>query len=60
MRKQDSLENIIMLEKLEDSRKRGRPNMKQMDSRREAIGISLQELSRATEDRDAVDRALWT
>ena len=28
MRKQDSFENIIMLDKLEDSRKRGRLDMK--------------------------------
>ena len=55
MRRQDSLEKTIMLGKVEGSRKRGRPNMRWIDSIEEAIGMSLQELSRAVED-----RTLWT
>ena len=41
MRKQDSLEKAIMLGKVEGSRKRGRPNMRWIDSvkhRRESTG----------------------
>ena len=47
MRRQDSLEKTIMLGKVEGSRKRGRPNMRWIDSIKEAIGMSLQELNRA-------------
>ena len=32
LRRQDSLEKTIMLEKVEVSRKRGRPNMRRIDS----------------------------
>ena len=53
IRRQDSLENTIMLGKVEGSRKR-RPNMRWIDSIKEAIGMSLEELSRAVED-----RTLW-
>ena len=55
MRRQDSLEKTIMLGKVEGSRKRGRANMRWIDPIKEAIGLSLQELSRAVED-----RTLWT
>ena len=41
MRWQDSLEKTIMLGKIEGSRKRGRPNMRWIDSVKEAIGMSL-------------------
>ena len=51
MRRQDSLEKIIMLGKAEGSRKRGRPNMRGVDSKKEAIGRSLQKLHRAVEDK---------
>lgn len=37
--------------KSRDSRKRGRANMRWIDSIKEAIGISLQKLHRAAEDR---------
>lgn len=36
-----SLKKIIMLGKIEGGRKRGRPNMKCIDSIKEAIGMSL-------------------
>lgn len=55
MRSQDSLENTVMLRKLEGSRERGRLNMRCMDSENEAKGVSLQDLSRAVEDRTLTD-----
>ena len=51
MRRQGSLEKMIILEKIEGSRKRGRPNIRWIDSIKEAIGMNLQELSWTTEDR---------
>ena len=49
--KADSLETTIMLGNVDSSRKRGGPNMRWMDSLRQATGLRLQELSRAVEDR---------
>lgn len=46
-RREGSLEKIIMLRRIEGSRKKGRPNMKCVGSIKRAIGMSLQELSRA-------------
>lgn len=40
-----------MLGKIEDSNKRRRGNMRETDSVKEAIGLSLQELGRGMEDR---------
>ena len=51
MRRQDSLEKTKMLAKAEGSRKRGRPNMRWIDSIKEATDMSLQELNWAAEDR---------
>lgn len=51
MRRQGSLGKTIMLGKLESSRKRGRPNMRGIDSIKEAVGMSPQELSKVVEDR---------
>ena len=45
------MEKAIMQGKVEGSRKTGRPNMRWVNSIKEAIGMSLQELSRAVEDR---------
>ena len=43
MGRQDSMAKTIMLGKVEDSRKRGRPNnIRWTDSLKEAIGLSLQ------------------
>lgn len=42
MRWQGSLEKTIIWEKIEDSRKRGRPNIRWIDSIQEATGIILQ------------------
>ena len=55
MRRQDSLEKTITLGNAEGSRKGGRPGMRWTDSIKEAIGRSLQELSRAVGN-----RTLWT
>ena len=52
-RKQGSLEKMIMMGKIEGSGKR--PNRRWIDFIKEALGMSLQELSRAAED-----RTLWT
>ena len=51
MRRQGSLEKLIMLGKIEGSRKGGRPNVRWIDSTKETTGVSLQQLSRASEDR---------
>ena len=51
MRRQYSPENIIMMRKVEDSRKRGGSNMRWTGSIKEATGLSLQDLSRTVEDR---------
>ena len=50
MRRQDFLEKITILRKVEGSRKRGRRKMRWTDSLKEATGLSLQELSKAVED----------
>lgn len=55
MRRHDSLEMIIMLGKVAGNRKRGRQNIKWIDSIKEPRDMSLQTLSRAVED-----RTLWT
>ena len=52
-RRQDSLEKIIMLGKVEGSRKRGKPNVRWILPKG-ATGLSLQELKRTAED-----RAFW-
>ena len=54
MRRQGSLEKTTMLGRIESSRKRGRPNMRWIESKKEATGMSLQKLSRVVED-----RTLW-
>ena len=55
MRRQGSFDKTVSLEKTEGSRKGGRSNIRWLNSIKEAIGMSLQELSRAVED-----RVLWT
>ena len=51
MKIQASLEKTIMLEKVEGSRKRGRQNLRWITSIKEAIGMSLERLSDAVEDK---------
>ena len=51
MRKQNSFEKTKLVGKIEGSRKRGRANMRWIDSVKESIGMSLQALSRTVEDR---------
>lgn len=48
------MEMTIMLGKIGGSRKRGRPNRRWTGSMKETIGVSLQEVSGAAED-----RTLW-
>ena len=45
------MEKTVMLETMGSSRKDGRPNVRRIDNIKEAVGVSLQELSRAGEDR---------
>uniref|UniRef100_A0A803TRD7 Reverse transcriptase domain-containing protein n=1 Tax=Anolis carolinensis TaxID=28377 RepID=A0A803TRD7_ANOCA len=52
MRRQESLEKIVMLGKMEGKRKRGRPRARWMDGIREMTGLTLKELGEATADRD--------
>ena len=54
MRRQGSLEKIILLGKIEGRTKKVTPNMRWIDSIKEVIGMSLQELSR-----DIEHRRLW-
>ena len=49
------MEKTVMLETMGSSRKDGRPNVRRIDNIKEAVGVSLQELSRAGED-----RTVWT
>lgn len=49
-RRRGSLQKTVMLGKTEGSSKRARLNMREIDSLKEATGLSLQELSRAVED----------
>lgn len=48
-RRRSSLKKTVMLGKTEGSSKRARLNMREIDSLKEATGLSLQELSRAVE-----------
>lgn len=51
MKRQGSLEKTVRLGKTAGGRERGRPNMRRIDFINKAIGLCLQELSRASEDR---------
>uniref|UniRef100_A0A803TXW0 ribonuclease H n=1 Tax=Anolis carolinensis TaxID=28377 RepID=A0A803TXW0_ANOCA len=52
MRRQESLEKIMMLGKMEGKRKRGRPRVRWMDGILEVTGSSLKELGTVTTDRE--------
>ena len=55
-RREGSLEKTVMLGKIESTQRENRgPKMRQVDPIKKAIGMCLQELSRAVED-----RTLWT
>ena len=56
MRRQGSREKTIIVRKVEGIRARGKTNMRWTDSIREAISLSLQELSRAAEDIPSIKR----
>ena len=51
MRRRDSLEKIIMLGKVEDNRRRGRPNTRWINSIKETTGANLRILRSITENR---------
>ena len=49
MRRADSLEKTLMLEKIEDKRRRGRQRMRLLDG----IGMSLSKLQEMVKDKEA-------
>ncbi|XP_060129277.1 uncharacterized protein LOC132591960 [Zootoca vivipara] len=53
MRREDSLEKILMLGKMEGTRRRGRQRTRWLDNVLEAVNMSLTKLQEAVEDRSA-------
>ena len=53
MRRTDSLEKTLMLEKIEDRRRRGQQRMKWLDDITDSIGMSLSKLREIVKDREA-------
>ena len=53
MRKEDSLEKIVMLGKIEGKRRRGRQRMRWLDGVSDATNINLSPLKEAVRDRRA-------
>lgn len=51
MKRQGSLEKKYLWGKVEGNRKRGEPNVRKIDSVKEAMALNLQDLSRAFTDR---------
>jgi hypothetical protein len=51
MRAKRSMEQDIMLGKVEGHRKQGKPRMRRLDSIKKATGLRLEELKEAVEDR---------
>ena len=53
MERTDSLEKILMLEKIEDRKRRGRQRMRWLDSITDSMDINLSKFREITEDREA-------
>ena len=53
MRRQESLEKILMLGKIEGNRKRGRQKTRWLDTITEVMGKNIQELKEMVIDREA-------
>ena len=60
MRRNDSLENILMLGKIEGRRRRGQQRMKRLDGTIDSKNMSLGELQELVMDREAWCASDWT